>query len=147
MPNLTRTLLRLFAITVFVVAGCQTQEQRHASGSALVSAYLRAASGGDQLLGWPMLSSDARMMFEGGLDQYLAVVRQADFSGLEWEIDEVETEDDLLFVRVRAISGAFPGYLAEVRHSRAIASGSGDTREFLVAFQFLGDPELRAYGG
>jgi hypothetical protein len=113
----------------------------------LVSAYLRAASGGDPLLGWPLLGSNARMMFEDDVDQYLAVVRQADFAGLAWEVEEVETDDDLLFVRVRAESGTFPAYLVEVRHSRAIAWGVGDTRNFLVGFRLLGDPELLAYGG
>jgi hypothetical protein len=144
---LTRPLLRFLLVAIFAIAGCQTQAQRHASGAELVSAYLRAAAGGDPLLGWSLLSSEVRDSFEGDMDRYLAVVGQADFSGLEWEVEEVDTEDDFLYVRVRAAQGTFPAYLSEVRSNRAIASGSGETREFLVGFGPLGAPELHSYGG
>lgn len=139
--------LWLLAIMVLAVAGCQSDEQRHDAGAGLVSAYLRAASGEDELLGWPMLGSDAQSMFDGDVDQYLAVVRQADFAGLDWKVEEVESEDNLLFVRVRAERGTFPPYLSELRRSRTLASGSGEKRDFLVGFRLFGDPELRAYGG
>ena len=106
-----------------------------------------AATGGEPQLGWSLLSAGVKDSFDGDVDRYLAVVGQADFAGLKWEVEEVESEDDFLFVRVRAVQGTFPTYLSETRANRAIAWGSGERREFSVTFGLFGGPELGSYGG
>jgi len=135
-------------VAAAVLVGCQQEaDDRVVSATDLVRAYLEAAAGQDELRGWSFLGPDIKaLMYENDVNIYLDDVRDASWMALSWEVDNVSTDDDFVFVRLRAASGVFPAYLSERRANLAIAPGDGPLRTFSVRFGLF-TRELTASGG
>ena len=129
------------------VGGCQDYDDRLASATEFVTQYLDAAAGNEELLGWTMLGSEIQAGYENDVNAYLRVVRAATWVGLEWEVDNITTDDDFVFVRLRATHGSFPEYLREIRGNMTIAPGTGALVQFSVRFGLFNSRTLRAFGG
>lgn len=136
----------ILAALVFV--GCQGSDDRSGAAVEFVSAYVRAASGGDELRGWSYLDDEIKAaMFESDVNVYLAAVRTADWTGLAWELASTDPEDSFVTVRLKLTSGDFPAFLVEPRGSFTLAAGDAGSRSFAVRFGLLGSRTLFALGG
>lgn len=143
-----RTSFAAVGLAVLVLVGCQSAEAKGADAADFVGAYLRAASGGDELRGWSFLDSKMQSaMFGNDVEAYVAAVWASDWSDLAWEVAGTAPEDSFVFVHLRLTAGDYPAVLIEPRGNFTLAGGDGDLRTFSVRFGMFGSRTLFASGG
>ena len=135
-------------LMVLVCAGCQSPADRSAAAADYVSAYLRAASGGDEARGWSFLDGEVQAaMWRNDLQVYVAAVEASDWTGFAWEVADGIPEDSFEFVWVAGNAGDYPAYLTEPRGNFTLAAGEGAERLMSVRFGLFGSMTLFASGG
>jgi hypothetical protein len=98
--------------------------------------------------GWLLLDGEIRQrMYDNNAAIYLEGVHASDWTNVDWDIDEVETEDSFAFVRIRLTGGQFPAFLDASRAGFTIGPGDGATRSLIVKFGPFGQRSIFAYGG
>ena len=143
-----RKRVAALGVTMLLLAGCQSAEAKGAAATDFVNAYLRAASGGDEMRGWSFLDSEIQSaMFENDPEAYLADVEASDWTDLTWNVAGTTLEDGFVFVHLMLDAGDYPAVLIEPRGNYTLASGDGARRSFGVRFGLFGARTLFAAGG
>jgi hypothetical protein len=143
-----RTRFATLGLAVVLLARCQSADAKVAEATDFVTAYLRAASGGDEMRGWSFLDSDIQSaMFHDDSDAYVTAVRASDWTGFAWEAAQGHSDDPFVIVHTRLTAGDYPAVLIEPRGNYTIASGEGRQRSFSVRSGMFGSRTLFAWGG
>ena len=143
-----RSTLAALGLAVLLLVGCQSAEQRGAAAADFVDAYLRAASGGDEMRGWSFLDSDIQAaMFDGDPEAYVRALHASDWSGFEWAMAGTTREDSFVWVRLRRNAGNVPAVLIEPRGNHTLADDDGLDLTLSVRFGAFGGRTLFAWGG
>ena len=142
------TRIAALGLATLVLVGCQSSEAKGADAADFVGAYLRAASGADEMRGWSFIDSDIQSaMFQDDPEAYVAAVRASDWTGFGWAFVSTTPEDGFVLVHLRLNAGDYPAVLVEPRGNYTLASGDGARRSFGVRFGMFGKRTLFAAGG
>jgi hypothetical protein len=142
-----RTNVTILGLAVLLLVGCQSAEARGAAAADFVDAYLRAASGGDEMRGWSFLDRDIQAaMFDNDPEAYVRAVHASDWTGFEWVIAGTTPEDSFVWVSLTRNAGDAPAVLVEPRGNYTLADDDGLDLNLSVRFGMFG-ATLFAWGG
>lgn len=143
-----RTSVAALSLAVVLLVGCQSAEAKGADAADFVGAYLRAASGGDEMRGWSFIDREIQSaMFQDDPETYVAAVRASDWTDLAWDVANTVPEDGFVFVGLRLNRIDLPAVLTESRGNFTLASGEVGQVSFSVRFGMFGSRTLFAWGG
>jgi hypothetical protein len=130
------------ACLVFVlVAGCLDAGADENRAKQLVDAYFRAVAGGIEDRGWSLIHPRTRQeLFRNDASAYVNAVRETDWTGFEWQFEEVREDDPGLFmVTIRFGASGIPAFLADPTPGPETLGGTLQDGTWMILVRFSAD--------